>query len=103
MTATATYYCIVCGKAKDAASLQPSTDAKDRYRLGVCPHTGTDSKGNRRLSTFALTYRSPQKWGHGDGATQYCPECGDVGGECSDPKPAPGSMLCYCGHTIQKK
>jgi len=48
-----TYYCTDCGNPKQDVQLQPSTDAKDRWRLGKCCLTG--------LSVFALTYDPPPK------------------------------------------
>jgi hypothetical protein len=102
-TANAVYYCTKCGESKYGYALQPSTDGRDRFRLGVCQCTKPDSKGRRSSVIFSLTHVSTAKWGHGDAAVQYCEACSEMGGECSDPKPAPHSMLCYCGHNIQKR
>lgn len=99
----AVYYCTKCGREKYGFALQPSTDGRDRFRLGLCECTKPDSKGRRSLVIFSTTYGATAKWGHGDVVTQYCEACADMGGECSDPKPAPNSMLCYCGHNITKR
>lgn len=99
----AIYYCTKCDTPKFGYALQPSTDERDRFRLGICNCTKADSKGRRSLVIFSLTRVEASKWGHGDGATQYCEPCADMGAECSDPKPVPGSILCYCSHNIQRR